>query len=94
MREIGVLSQELFIAVLLFWPLSPNHDDASSYMLVNFFCTLFPFVCSIKCTAGEAAMAVQFMLQTNGKSLQKNLTIIFKLYASFQKRRPGVKWFN
>src|ERR1700690_131587 len=36
--------------------LTPNRlyrDDAFNYdMLVNFFCTLFLFVCSIKCTAG------------------------------------------
>src|SRR6202142_1489945 len=37
-------------------PLPPYHhycDDVSTNnILVNFFCTLFLFVCSIKCTAG------------------------------------------
>jgi len=40
-------------------PLPPDRqyfDDASTKdMLVNFFRTLFLFVCSIKCTAGEAS---------------------------------------
>jgi len=34
---------------------------------------------------------VHCMLQTNRKSAQRRVARIFKLYASFQSRRPGVR---
>ena len=70
-------------------------------MLVYFFCTLFLFVCSIKCIAqhrmhrrrGFRPPAVHFMLQPNRKSVQKKLTSKKKAIQTllFQLRRRGIK---
>ena len=81
-------------------PLTPGSrytNDAYNYkiclMLVNFFCTLFLFVCRNKIKRnkmhqqrGDHPPAVHFMLQTNRKSVQKvnkhRSTVEF--YASFK----------
>jgi len=57
------------IPTLAFETFAPFDDN----LFVSFYCTLIPFVCSIKHTP-----AVRFILQTNGTSVQKKFTSILE----------------